>query len=226
MKQTSKRLKKAHAAINHKAYPLDEAIGLVKKSATAKFDETVEIHINLGIDPKKSDQTVRGVISLPHGTGKTPRIAVFTESAEAEAKSAGADIVGGKTLVEEIAKGGKLDFDNAIATPDFMRELSRIAKNLGTKGLMPSPKNGTVTADLKGIITKLKSGQVSFRNDDSGTLHQRIGKASFDDLKLIENARAFLQEIKKLRPKGIKGTYIHSITLCSSMGPGVRVQTR
>jgi large subunit ribosomal protein L1 len=224
MKQPSKRLKKARIAINQKSYSLDEAIGLVKKFATAKFDETIEMHIHLGIDPKKSDQTVRGIMSLPHGTGKKIRIAVFTESSEAEAKSAGADIIGGKILVEEISQGGKLDFDNAIATPDFMRELSHIAKNLGTKGLMPSPKNGTVTTDIKGIITKLKSGQISFRNDDSGTIHQSIGKASFNDAKLKENARVFLQEIKKLRPKGIKGTYIHSIILCSSMGPGVRVE--
>ena len=213
------------AKLQKDLYSLDEGVAMVKSSASAKFDESIELHVKLGIDPKKSEQTVRGTCILPHGTGKKLKIAVFTESKTNEAKEAGAELIGGKELVEEIGKTSKIAFDVALATPDFMRELSKIAKLLGPKGLMPSPKIGTLTDDLAGSIKNLKSGQVSFRNDNTGNVHQIIGKASWDSAKLKENAAALLSQVKKLRPKGIKGSFIERATLSSTMGPGIPIST-
>lgn len=226
MQKRSKRFR----AISEKSrakqsYPLAQAIQLVKETASAKFNESVEVHINLGIDPKKSDQVVRGVATLPNGTGKTLRIAVFTESQQKEAKDAGAFMVGGKELVDEIAKSEKIGFDVAVATNDFMKEMTKIAKILGVKGLMPSPKNGTVVSNAAVACEKLIKGQITFRNDDSGNIHQIVGKANWEAQKLEKNILALLQEIRKLRPKGVKGSFIETITVCSTMGPGVRAQS-
>ncbi|MEK9165719.1 MAG: 50S ribosomal protein L1 [Patescibacteria group bacterium] len=225
MSKQSKRYQSNQQKIEKKIYAFDEAIKIIKEQSNAKFDESLEVHLNLGIDPKKSEQTIKGSVVLPHGTGKTVKIAVFTESKQKEAKEAQADIIGGKELIEEIIKTKKADFDVAIATADIMRELSRAAKILGPKGLMPSPKTGTVTENISGTVNKLKTGQINFRNDDSGNVHQNIGKLSWDLLKIKENFNALLTEIKKHRPKGVKGTFIKSITLCSSMGPGIKVQS-
>ncbi|MBI4359847.1 MAG: 50S ribosomal protein L1 [Candidatus Jacksonbacteria bacterium] len=207
-----------------KSYPLSEAIQLVKETSSAKFNESVEAHIKLGIDPKKSEQVVRGVANLPHGTGKKLRIAVFTESQQKEARDAGAFIVGGKELVEEIIKSKKIGFDAALATTDFMKEMTKIAKILGVKGLMPSTKNGTAVANASEAVNKLQKGQITFRNDDSGNLHQIVGKADWEAARIEENISALLGEIRKLRPKGVKGSFIQTITVCSTMGPGIKVQ--
>lgn len=219
----SKRYRLLKEKMSKENHTLDEAISLIKETVNAQFDESVELHINLGIDPKQSDQIVRGTITLPSGTGKTLRIAVFTESQSKPAKDAGADLVGGKELVDELVKTKKIAFDVAVATPDFMRNLAKAAKLLGTKGLMPSPKNGTVTDDVSAVVTKLNAGQITFRNDDSGNLHQMVGKVSSDEKALKENITLFINAIKKARPKGIKGTYLKSITLTTTMGPGIRI---
>ncbi len=225
MSQKSKRLRAALAKIGAKrVYPIREAIALLKELTGARFDESVEAHIKLGIDSKKSDQTVRGLATLPHGTGKTLRIAAFTESQQKEAKIAGAFIVGGKELVDEIAQSQKINFDIAVATTDFMKELTKIAKILGVKGIMPSPKNGTVVTDAAAAIKKLQGGQITFRNDDSGNIHQIVGKISWEAKKLEENILIFLGEARKLRPKGVKGSFIQTITVCSTMGPGIKIQ--
>ena len=225
MSQKSKRFRAALAKTEAKGVcPIAEAIALLKELTGARFDESVEAHIKLGIDPKKSDQTVRGLATLPHGTGKTLRIAAFTESQQKEAKTAGAFIVGGKELVEEIAKSQKINFDIAVATTDFMKELTKIAKVLGVKGIMPSPKNGTAVTEAAAAIKKLHGGQITFRNDDSGNIHQIVGKVSWEAKKLEENILVFLGEIRKLRPKGVKGSFIQRITVCSTMGPGIKIQ--
>lgn len=225
MSQKSKRFRAAFAkTAGTRVHPLSEAIALLKETASARFDESVEAHLKLGIDPKKSDQTVRGIALLPHGTGKKLRIAVFTETQQKEARDAGATVIGGKELVDEIAQSQKINFDIAIATTDFMKELTKIAKVLGVKGLMPSPKNGTVATDAAAAIQKLQGGQITFRNDDSGNIHQIVGKTSWDAKKLEENITAFLGEVRKLRPKGIKGSFIQTVTVCSTMGPGIKVQ--
>lgn len=224
MNKKSKRFRSALAKTGGKIFTLPEAIAFVKETASARFDESVEAHLKLGIDPKKSDQTVRGVALLPHGTGKKLRIAAFTESQKKEAQEAGAFVAGGKELVDEIAQSQKINFDLAVATTDFMKDLTKIAKILGVKGLMPSPKNGTVVTDVKSAIQKLQSGQITFRNDDSGNIHQIVGKTSWDAQKLEKNIFALLGEVRKLRPKGVKGSFIQTITLCSTMGPGIRVQ--
>ena len=220
----NKRLAKAASAIDrNKTYSLYEAVDLVKKNATAKFDETVEIALNLGIDPRHADQMVRGLISLPNGTGKVLRVGVFARGAKAEeAKAAGADVVGAEDLAEQV-QGGALNFDRCIATPDMMALVGRLGKILGPRGLMPNPKLGTVTLDVKGAVSAAKSGQVEFRAEKAGIVHAGIGKASFASEKLIENAKALVDAIQKAKPAGAKGTYLQKIALSSTMGPGVRV---
>jgi large subunit ribosomal protein L1 len=220
----NKRLATAAAAIDRtKNYPLTDAVSLVKKNAKAKFDETVEISMNLGIDPRHADQMVRGLISLPNGTGKTVRIGVFARGAKAEeATAAGADVVGADDLAEKV-QAGDIAFDRCIATPDMMALVGRLGKILGPRGLMPNPKLGTVTMDVKGAIAAAKAGQVEFRAEKAGIIHAGVGKASFPEDKLLENIRALVDAIQKAKPTGAKGTYLQKISLSSSMGPGVRV---
>ncbi len=207
-----------------KIYTVQEAIDLLKKISKEKFDASIEVHVKTGIDAKKSDQSIRGSVVLPHGTGKSKRVAVFAEGEKAtEATNAGADLVGGQELIQEIKSSGKADFDIAIATPDMMKTLAGVAKVLGPKGLMPSPKNETVTVNIKHAIEAVKKGKVTFKNDDSGNVHQTIGKRSFDTQKLIENYTTFIEGLKKSRPSTAKGTYIRTITMSSTMGPGVKV---
>lgn len=222
----NKRIAAARSKVTHgQSYGLDEAISLVKGNATAKFDETVEISLNLGIDPRHADQMVRGFVSLPNGTGKTLRVGVFARGAKAEeATAAGADVVGAEDLMEKV-QAGEIEFDRCIATPDMMALVGRLGKILGPRGLMPNPKLGTVTMDVKGAITAAKSGQVEYRAEKAGIVHAGIGKASFDEAKLIENARAFIDAVQKARPTGAKGTYLKKIALASTMGPGVQVDT-
>jgi large subunit ribosomal protein L1 len=210
---------------NMKAYPIAEAIELTKKLSKTKFDASVEIHFRLGIDPKKGEQQVRSAVSLPHGTGKTIKIAAFVSSdKEKEVKAAGADFVGGDDLIAEIKKTEKTDFQVAVAEPAMMKNLGQIAKILGTRGLMPSPKNETITLDPAKAVAELKKGKISFKNDDTGNLHTVIGKVSFDSNKLEENFIAILEAVKKIKPTTSKGVYIKNISLTSSMGPGIKVQ--
>ena len=209
-----------------RAYALTEAIKLLKETSTVKFDASVEIHANLGIDPKKGEQIVRSTVSLPHGTGKTKRIAAFvTSEKEKEAKASGADVVGGLELINQIKASGKCDFDIAVAEPAIMKDLAVIAKILGTKGLMPNPKTGTVTPDIKKAVAELKKGKIAFKNDDSANVHVLVGKVSFSDDQLKENIEAFINTLKRLKPETVKGTYIRSLTLSSSMGPGIKIQS-
>lgn len=219
-----KRLAKAYEGFDPaKAYPLTEAVRLVKGNATAKFDETVELSMNLGIDPRHADQMVRGLLSLPNGTGKTLRVGVFARGPKAdEARDAGADVVGAEDLAERV-QGGEFGFDRCIATPDMMGLVGRLGKILGPRGLMPNPKLGTVTMDVRGAVQAAKSGQVEFRAEKAGIVHAGIGKASFEDDKLLENIRAFVDAIQKAKPSGAKGTYVQKVSLSSTMGPGVRV---
>ena len=219
-----KRLEAARAKITaNKAYGLDDAIRLVKGNATAKFDETVEISLGLGIDPRHADQMVRGLLSLPNGTGKTLRVGVFARGPKAEeALAAGADVVGAEDLAEKV-QAGEIGFDRCIATPDMMALVGRLGKILGPRGLMPNPKLGTVTMDVKGAVTAAKSGQVEFRAEKAGIIHAGIGKASFDEAKLAENIRALVDAIQKAKPTGAKGVYLQRVALSSTMGPGVKV---
>ena len=220
----NKRLAAANAAIDPtKAYPLDQAVKLVKQTSKAKFDETVEMSMNLGIDPRHADQMVRGLTSLPNGTGKTVRVAVFARGPKAEeAQAAGADVVGAEDLAEKI-QAGEINFDRCIATPDMMGVVGRLGKILGPRGLMPNPRLGTVTMDVKGAVSAAKGGQVEFRAEKAGIIHAGIGKVSFDEAKLIENAKALADAIQKARPTGAKGTYLKRASLSSTMGPGIRV---
>jgi len=220
----SKRLKALRQAYDFtKAYPLPEAIRLVKATAKAKFDETVEIAMNLGIDPRHADQMVRGVVGLPHGTGKTVRVAVFARGPKAEeALAAGADIVGAEDLAEKI-QAGEINFDRCIATPDMMGLVGRLGKILGPRGLMPNPRLGTVTMDVKGAVAAAKAGQVEFRAEKAGIVHAGVGKASFPEEKLLENVRAFVDAIQKAKPAGAKGAYVKKVSLSATMGPGIRV---
>jgi large subunit ribosomal protein L1 len=224
MAKPGKRMKAVSASFDRKkAYSLDEAIKLVKSNAKAKFDETVEIAMNLGIDPRHADQMVRGVVGLPAGTGKTLRVGVFARGAKAEeAKAAGADVVGADDLAA-LVQEGKIEFDRCIATPDMMGLVGRLGKVLGPRGLMPNPRLGTVTMDVKGAVEAAKAGQVEFRAEKAGIVHAGIGKASFAPEALLSNARAFIDAIQKARPTGAKGTYVKKVSLSSSMGPGVKV---
>lgn len=226
MSKASKRLVEAKAKVDKtKAYAVAEAVKLIKETSKVKFDASVELHFHLGIDPKKGEQVVRGSVVMPHGIGKTKRIAVFTTPAhEKEAKEAGADIVGGKDLIDSIKKDGKCDFDIAVAVPEIMKDLSAIAKTLGQKGLMPNPKTGTVTPDVKKAVAEIKKGKIDFKNDDTANLHAMVGKVSFDNAKLEENIRALLDAVKRTKPETIKGVFIESCYLNSTMGPGIKIQ--
>ncbi|WP_298353840.1 50S ribosomal protein L1 [Rhodoblastus sp.] len=221
---SGKRIVKAREGIERtKLYPVTEAIKLVRERASAKFDETVEIAMNLGVDPKHADQMVRGVVNLPNGTGRTLRVAVFARGAKAdEAKAAGADVVGAEDLVTTV-QGGTIDFDRCIATPDMMPLVGRLGKVLGPRGLMPNPKVGTVTMDVAAAVQASKGGAVEFRVEKAGIVQGSVGKASFGDEKLSENIAAFVEAVVKAKPAGAKGTYLQRIALSSTMGPGVKV---
>lgn len=227
MAQPTKLNKAVAAKIDRtKAYALDEAIKILKEAAKArKFDETIEIAMNLNIDPRHADQNVRGMISLPNGTGASVRVAVFARDEKAkDAKAAGADIVGAEDLVEKI-KAGEVNFDRCIATPDMMAMVGQVAKVLGPKGLMPNPKLGTVTPDVAKAVKDAKGGAIEFRAEKAGIIHAGVGKASFDEKSLAENIKAFYSAIQKARPAGAKGTYIAKVSLSSTMGPGLKINT-
>ena len=221
---TGKRLKKAYEGIDpDKFYTIAEAVEIIKKRASAKFDETVEVAVNLGIDTKQSDQVVRGVIDLPNGTGKTVRVAVFAKGAKAEeAKAAGADLVGADDLAEKI-QAGQMDFDRCIATPDMMGVVGKLGKVLGPRGLMPNPKLGTVTMNVGEAVKSAKGGQVQYRAEKAGIVHAGVGKASFTEKALVENVKAIVDAIAKAKPQGAKGTYLRRVSLSSTMGPGLKL---
>jgi large subunit ribosomal protein L1 len=221
-----KRVVKSREGIDvEKAYPLEEAIKLVKDRAKAKFDETIEIAMNLGVDPRHADQMVRGVVTLPNGTGRTLRVGVFARGAKAdEARAAGADVVGAEDLVEIVQKG-EINFDRCIATPDLMPLVGRLGKVLGPRGMMPNPKVGTVTMDIKGAVAGAKGGSVEFRVEKAGIVQAGVGKASFTAEKLVENIRAFADAVQKAKPPGAKGHYLNRCAVSSTMGPGVKVDT-
>lgn len=225
-RRNGKRMDPLRKAVDRDAqYALGDAVRMVKKNATARFDETIEISLGLGVDPRHADQMVRGMASLPHGTGKTVRVAVFATGAKAdEARAAGADIVGAADLVEQV-QGGKIDFDRCIATPDTMRLVGRLGRILGPRGLMPNPKLGTVAADVAGAIKAAKGGQVEFRVERAGLIHAGVGKASFADDALRENIEAFVAAINRAKPSGVKGTYLRRAALSSTMGVGVKLET-
>tara|TARA_R110000824_G_scaffold398610_1_gene602845 strand:- start:13952 stop:14662 length:711 start_codon:yes stop_codon:yes gene_type:complete len=220
-----KRITKAREGIDHKkAYGLGEAVKLVKERATAKFDETIEVAISLGVDPRHADQMVRGVVALPNGSGRSVRVAVFAKGDKADqAKAAGADIVGAEDLAE-IVQGGKIDFDRCIATPDMMPLVGRLGKVLGPRGLMPNPKVGTVTPDVAEAVKAAKGGAVEFRVEKAGIVHAGVGKASFSEEQILGNVRALVDAVQKAKPAGAKGTYIKRIAISSTMGPGVKVE--
>ena len=224
MGKVGKRTKKAMEAFSGKSnVSIEEAVKLVKSNATAKFDETIEIAMNLGVDTRHADQMVRGVVGLPNGTGKSMRVAVFARDAKAqEAKDAGADIVGAEDLMETV-QAGTIDFDRCIATPDMMPIVGRLGKVLGPRNLMPNPKVGTVTIDVTEAVKAAKGGEVQFRAEKGGVIHAGIGKASFDEKQLVENVKAFIDAVAKAKPSGSKGSYMKGITLSSTMGPGVTV---
>ena len=224
MAKIAKRTAAAQKAFEGKMnISVEEAVALIKGAASAKFDETLEIAMNLGVDPRHADQMVRGVVQLPNGTGKTVRVAVFARGAKAdEAKAAGADIVGAEDLMESI-QAGKLDFDRCIATPDMMPLVGRLGKILGPRNLMPNPKVGTVTMDVKTAVEAAKGGEVQFKVEKAGVIHAGIGKVSFTDAKLAENIRAFVEAVSRAKPAGAKGAYLKKVSLSSTMGPGVSV---
>jgi len=224
MAKISKRFKKSAEGVDAtKAYAIEEAVKLVKSRATAKFDETIELSINLGVDPKHADQMVRGVVSLPNGTGRSLRVAVFAKGAKAdEAKKAGADIVGAEELAEKVGKG-EIDFDRCIATPDMMGVVGRLGKVLGPRGLMPNPKVGTVTMDVVQAIKDAKGGAVEYRVEKAGIVQAGVGKASFTEDAIVQNVRAFVDNVMKAKPAGSKGTYMKKISISSTMGPGVKI---
>jgi large subunit ribosomal protein L1 len=224
MSHQGKRIRAAREGIDAtKLYGIQDAVKLIKERAKAKFDETVEVAMNLGVDPRHADQMVRGVCNLPNGSGRDVRVAVFARGAKAdEAKAAGADVVGAEDLVEQV-QGGTIDFDRCIATPDMMPLVGRLGKVLGPRGLMPNPKVGTVSMDVAGAVRAAKGGAVEFRVEKAGIVHAGIGKASFEDGKLVENIRAFADAVAKAKPAGAKGTYIQRIAVTSTMGPGVKV---
>ena len=224
MAKKGKRLTAGYEGVDRNAsYSVDDAVKMIKKSATAKFDETIELSLNLGVDPRHADQNVRGVVALPHGTGKTMRVAVFAKGDKADAaKAAGADLVGGDDLAEKI-QGGEMNFDRVIATPDMMGVVGKLGKVLGPRGLMPNPKLGTVTPDVETAVKNAKAGEVQFRAEKAGIVHAGVGKASFTEQQLKDNVRAFLGAIIKVKPTGVKGTYLKKISLSSTMGPGIKV---
>ena len=225
MAKNGKRLRKAYEAIDRDAfYGLDEAVKMIKERATAKFDETIEVSMNLGIDPRHADQNVRGVIMLPHGTGKSLRVAVFARGDKAkQALDAGADLVGAEDLAEKV-QAGQMDFARCIATPDMMAVVGRLGKVLGPRGLMPNPKLGTVTADVAEAVRAAKGGQVEFRAEKAGIVHAGVGKASFTEQALVENVKAFVGAISRAKPSGAKGTYIRKVSLSSTIGPGMKLE--
>jgi len=225
-KKASKRSRKnAELVDKTKSYALTEAVALLKKAAPTKFNETVELHIRLGVDPKKADQQVRGTVQLPHGTGKTLRVAVLAKGDKVkEAESAGADVAGGTELVDKIA-GGFLDFDVLVATPDIMRETGKLGKVLGPKGLMPNPKAGTVTPNVGQAVKEIKAGKIEYRVDDQGICHSGIGKLQFSEPQIVENAKTLIKTLVSVKPASAKGTYLVSAHLTSSMGPGIKLET-
>ncbi|MDB3955954.1 50S ribosomal protein L1 [Alphaproteobacteria bacterium] len=224
MPKISKRYKKITEGLSADAFvDLKEAIKMLKEKATVKFDETVDIAMNLGVDPKHADQMVRGVVAMPKGTGKTARVAVFARDKKAdEAKAAGADIVGAEDLAEKVQKG-EIDFDRIIATPDMMAVVGKLGKVLGPRGLMPNPKLGSVTMDVEAAVKAIKSGQVEFRVEKAGIIHAGVGKASFKDEDLLENLSAFISSVSKARPTGAKGQFIKKVSISSSMGPAIKI---
>jgi large subunit ribosomal protein L1 len=219
-----KRIRSAREGIEAaKLYPIQDAVKLIKERAKAKFDETIEVSMNLGVDPRHADQMVRGVCNLPNGSGRTVRVAVFARGAKAdEARAAGADVVGAEDLFESV-NGGTIDFDRCIATPDMMPLVGRLGKVLGPRGLMPNPKVGTVTMDVRGAVEAAKGGAVEFRVEKAGIVHAGVGKASFEEGKLVENIKAFADAVARAKPAGAKGTYIQRVAISSTMGPGVKV---
>ena len=225
MTNLGKRTNKAREGIDReKLYSIDDAVKMIKDRAKAKFDETIEIAMNLGVDPRHADQMVRGVVNLPNGTGRSQRVAVFARGAKAdEARAAGADLVGAEDLVEQVS-GGTVDFDRCIATPDLMPLVGRLGKVLGPRGLMPNPKVGTVTMDVTNAIKGAKGGSVEFRVEKAGIIQAGVGKASFSEDKLIENIKAFADAVQKAKPSGAKGHYINRVAISSTMGPGVKVE--
>jgi large subunit ribosomal protein L1 len=228
MAQHGKRFLEAVKQVDEdKNYPLPEAVSLAKKLATAKFDETIELHVRLGIDPRHSDQQIRSTVMLPHGLGKTVRVLVFAEGEDARAaEAAGADIVGGDEIISQIQKDNWMEFDAALAVPSMMSKVSKVARILGPRGLMPNPKAGTVAPpdDLPRAIQEVKAGRVEFRNDKTGNLHIPVGKASFSEQALLENAQAIVDSVTRMRPSSVKGQYIRRMVLTSTMGPGIRVE--
>lgn len=224
MAKQGKRLRATEATIDRvKDYPLEEAVALIKQGAKAKFDETVELALNLGVDPRHADQMVRGTVDLPHGTGRSVRVAVFAKGDKAEeATAAGADVVGAEDLAQAI-QGGEINFDRCIATPDMMPVVGRLGRILGPRGLMPNPKLGTVTANVTQAVQAAKAGQVQFRVERAGIIHGGIGKASFSEDHLLANVRAFIDAVSRAKPSGAKGTYLKRVSLSSTMGPGVHV---
>ena len=224
MAKVGKRIRAAREKVDrNKSYGLEEAIKLVKQATSVKFDETVDIALNLGVDPKHADQMVRGVCQLPNGSGRTLRVAVFARGAKAdEAKAAGADVVGAEELVEQVSKG-EINFDRCIATPDMMGLVGRLGKVLGPRGLMPNPRVGTVTMDVANAVQGAKGGAVEFRVEKAGIVHAGVGKTSFTETQLAENIRAFVDAVNKAKPAGAKGTYLKKVAISSTMGPGVRV---
>ena len=225
MSTHGKRTVKAREGVDRtKLYSIDDAVKLVKERAGAKFDETIEIAMNLGVDPRHSDQMVRGVVNLPNGSGRSQRVAVFARGAKAEeAKAAGADVVGAEDLVEKV-NAGQIDFDRCIATPDLMPLVGRLGKVLGPRGLMPNPKVGTVTMDVTSAVKGAKGGSVEFRVEKAGIVHAGVGKSSFDAQKLVENIKAFADAVQKAKPPGAKGHFINRVAISSTMGPGVKVE--
>ncbi len=223
----SKRFKEASTAVeSDKQYSLEEAIALTKKNATAKFDETIEVCMNLGIDPKQSDQQIRPTVVLPHGSGKTVRVAAFVDSAnETAAKDAGADVVGTEEVIDKIVKKGIIEFDVAVAVPSMMPKLAKAARVLGPRGLMPNPKTDTVGPDVAKMVKEQKGGKVSFKTDNTSNIHMIVGKASFEEKQLLENTNVVVEAVKKAKPSAAKGIYIKSATISSSMGPAVKIDT-
>ena len=227
MASKGKRIRNARTLVDrNERYPLEEAIAILKKGATSKFDESVDMSVNLGVDPRKADQMVRGAVVLPHGTGKTLRVLVFAKGdKEAEAREAGADYVGGDEYAEKIQKEGWLEFDKVIATPDMMRVVGRLGRILGPRGMMPNPKVGTVTFDVGRAVGEVKAGRIEFRVEKAGIVHAPVGRVSFDDAKLTDNVKALVAQLLRMRPAAAKGAYLKGIALSSTMGPGIRVDT-